>query len=119
MKQNNGKAWIGLHLFLMVSSLFGIFSKLAGQEQFMSPRFLLYYSLVLLNLGVYALVWQQLIKKLPLVTAYANKAVGVIWGLLWGHIFFGDEITWQRLLGAAVVILGIVLVVTEKGEDND
>ena len=37
-----------------------------------------------LALVVYAVGWQQVIKHLPLTTAYANKAVTVVWGILLG-----------------------------------
>ena len=100
-----------LHLLLLVYSLGGICSKLAAQSEFLSPRFFLLYGAVLLDLAVYALVWQQMLKRLPLVTAYANKAVTVLWGLLWGLLFFGEGITAQKLLGAAVIVCGVVLVV--------
>ncbi len=106
-----------LHFFLMISSLLAISSKLAAQEPFLSQRFMVYYSVVLLNLGVYAVIWQQLIKRMPLVTAYANKAVGTIWGLVWAKVFFGEEITKSRVVGVMIIIIGIILVVTNQ-EDN-
>ena len=74
-------------------------------------KFIFFYGLVLVILFGYALVWQQLLKKLPLVTAYANKAVTVIWGLLWGTVIFKEKITLFNLLGAALIILGIYVVV--------
>ena len=60
-------------------------------------------------LGVYALAWQQVIKRMPLTTAYANKAVTVVWGMVWGMILFGESITPQKVLGAAVIVAGVVL----------
>ena len=45
-----------------------VFSKLAAGEPFLSPRFILYYGLVLLLLGVYALGWQQVIRRLRPLT---------------------------------------------------
>ncbi len=102
-----------LHGLLLVYSLGGICSKLAAQSEFLSLRFFLLYGAVLLILAIYALVWQQILKRLPLVTAYANKAVTVLWGLLWGLLFFGETITVQKALGAAVIICGIILVVKE------
>ena len=102
-----------LHGLLLIYSLGGICSKLAAQSEFLSLRFFVLYGAVLLILAIYALVWQQILKRLPLVTAYANKAVTVLWGLLWGLLFFGETITVQKALGAAVIICGIILVVKE------
>ena len=39
---------------------------------------------MLAALVAYAFGWQQVIKHLPLTTAYANKAVTVVWGILLG-----------------------------------
>lgn len=77
----------------------------------MSPKFILFYSLVLLDLAVYAIVWQQILKKLPLVSAYANKAVTVIWGLIWGMVIFKESLTIWNVIGAIVIIVGIYIVV--------
>lgn len=105
------KPFIFLHMLLLVYSLGGICSKLAGQSEFLSAKFVVFYGLVLLDLFIYALVWQQLLKKLPLVTAYANKAVTVIWGMLWGMLIFGEKITLWNVAGALLIIIGIYLVV--------
>ena len=59
----------------------------------------------------YALFWQQILKKLPLVTAYANKAITVVWGLLWGMLVFKEKITVFNVVGALVIIFGIYMVV--------
>ena len=100
-----------LNILLAIYSLGGICSKFAAQQEFLSFWFIFFYGLVILNLGIYAIVWQQIIKHLPLNTAYANKAVTIVWGILWGFIFFQEQIKWNMLLGAAIVIVGVVLVV--------
>ncbi len=118
-KTSKIKVLLLLQILLMVYSLFGICSKLAAQQPFLSFKFIMYYGIVILNLAMYAVCWQQIIKRLPLVTAFANKAVTVIWGLVWGKIFFQEAITAQKLLGAFIIICGIVLVVTEKEASDD
>ena len=62
---------IALHILLMVYSMSGIFSKLASGEPFLSLKFCLYYGGVIAILGVYALGWQQIVKRLPLTVAFA------------------------------------------------
>ena len=108
---NNSKAYIELHILLLIYSFGAVCSKYAGQCDFMSPKFILFYSLVLLDLAVYAIVWQQILKKLPLVSAYANKAVTVIWGLIWGMVIFKESLTLWNIIGAIVIIIGIYIVV--------
>ena len=76
---------------------------MAAQNDFLSFGFIFWYGLVILNLGIYAIVWQQIIKHLPLTTAYANKAVTIVWGILWGLLFFQEQIKWNMVVGAVIV----------------
>ncbi len=114
----NNKSIIILHIVLALYSLFGIASKLAAQEEFLSFRFIMLYGAVIVNLGVYAIVWQQLLKRIPVITAYANKAVTVVWGILWGYLFFGEKITVLKIVGAIVIIIGVLFVVFDETSEN-
>ncbi len=105
------KYLIALHIELLILSLSGVCSKMAAQNQFLSTWWLFWYALVILNLGVYAIVWQQIIKYLPLTTAYANKAIGIVWGILWGIVIFGEQLKWNMIVGAVIVIIGVIVVV--------
>ena len=105
MNKTTIKTLIGLHGMLMVYSMSGICSKLAAGESFLSARFCIYYAVIIVLLGVYAIGWQQVIKRIPLTTAFANKAVTIVWG--W--FFFGESITPGKLIGAGMVIAGVVL----------
>lgn len=112
--------YMGLHILLLVYSASTVFSKLASGYSFLSFKFLLCYGMVLLLLGAYAVFWQQIIKRLPLMTAYANKAVTVVWGIVWGAVFFDEKITWEKALGAALVIAGVIIYVSgDRGEDKE
>lgn len=113
------KYMIILHILLGVYSLTGVASKFAAAEQFMSFKFIMFYGLSLFGLFIYAFVWQQVIKHMPLITAYANKGVTVIWGILWGYFIFSEEITIRKVAGALVIIAGIVLIVTaDRNEEG-
>ena len=113
------KAYILLHILLAVYSLTSVFSKLAAQEEFLSLRFCLFYGGMILLLGVYAIGWQQVIKHLPLTEAFANKAVTVLWGFIYGVILFREGVTVWKLIGLALIIMGIVLFAkSDPGEDN-
>lgn len=115
MSKDKGKSLLLLHMLLMVYSTSGIFSKLAAKECFLSPLFCIYYSVILILLGIYAAGWQQIIKRLPLTTAFANKAVTVAWGMIWGRLLFHEQITVGKASGAGLVILGIILYA--KGDE--
>lgn len=116
MKRSKFSTLFALHLMLMLYSMSEICSKNAAGESFLSVRFCLYYGTVILLLGVYAIGWQQVIKRIPLTTAFANKAVTVVWGLVWGALFFREAVTPGKLLGAALVIAGVILFERADGE---
>lgn len=117
MKASSKKVLLLLHLLLMVYSTSGILSKLAGSVPFLSFRFCVYYGGIIGLLGVYAIGWQQIIKRMDLTAAFANKAVTVVWGIVWGALFFGETVTAGKLMGAALVIAGVVLFVrSDHGE---
>ena len=106
------KTFLYLQLLLLIYSLGGVFSKFASTYPFASMGYITCYGFVLLILVVYAIGWQQIIKRLPLVTAYASKAVTVILGLMWGMLLFKEHITFPNVMGAIVIIIGILLVVS-------
>lgn len=116
MKSSNLKYYILLHVLLMVYSISGILSKLAAKVVFMSIPFILLYLGIVFLLGIYAIFWQQIIKALPLTIAYANKAVSVIWGLVWGILFFHEKLTLGKLIGICLIVTGIILFC--KSDEN-
>lgn len=107
------KALIALHVMLMFYSMSGVCSKIAAHEKFMNYKFCLCYAIIIGLLAVYAVVWQQIIKKTPLTTAYANKAITIVWGIVWGKIFYQEAISFGKIIGAILVIVGVVFYTTE------
>lgn len=105
-----------LHGIILIYSFSSVCSKLAANETFLSLRFCLFYGAVIALLGFYAVAWQQIIRVLPLTMAFANKAVTTAWGLVWGILFFHEQITVGKLLGVALVIVGVVLFSTAGQE---
>lgn len=116
MNKSKLKVLFLLHIMLMIYSMSGICSKMAAQQEFLSFQFCLYYAIIIILLGFYAIGWQQIIKRLPLTTAFANKAVTVVWGIIWGAIFFHEEITLGKVIGAALVIIGVIIYARADGE---
>ena len=112
------KMLFALHLLLMVYSTSGILSKLAAGTDFFSPRFIALYLGMLFLLGLYAIGWQQILKRLPLTTAFSNKAVTIVWGIVWGVLFFGESVTVGKVIGAVLIIAGVVLFSIADGEST-
>ena len=112
----NTKTILALNVLLMFFSLGGIFSKLASKQPFLSLKFILCYGALLFIMFVYAIGWQQVIKRLPLTMAYANRAVTIVWGIIWGLLFFNEKLNLGKIIGAVIVIAGVLLYVTESDE---
>lgn len=113
----NGKWMLALHTILLVYAASSVCSKLAAGHAVGSIPFFLLYGGVLVCLGVYAIGWQQVIKRLPLTTAYANKAVTVVWGMVLGALLFREHISPRQMIGAAVIIAGVLLFTAADGEE--
>ncbi len=105
--------YILLHALLVFYSAGAICSKMAAAQELFSLKFFLFYGLVLFNLACYALFWQQILKRIPLTVAFANKAVTIVWGLLWGFLFFHEAITIGKVIGSLLIIAGVLIVVTD------
>lgn len=121
--RNNGntrwsaRVFVGLHLMLALYSLSSVCSKLAAGYSFMSWGFICFYGAMVAILGIYAIGWQQVIKRMPLTTAYANKAVTLVWGLVWGLLLFHEQVTLAKALGCAIVLAGVVLFSLADGDE--
>lgn len=61
-------------------------------------------------LGCYALIWQQIIKRMEISIAYANRAMAIFWSMLWAFLLFKEQITAQNLLGVALIFIGTWVV---------
>jgi len=71
----------------------GVFSKLASQREFLSPGYIAFLACTVGVLGIYAVLWQQIIKRMDVSLAYMFKGTGVVFGLLLAHFVFGEAIT--------------------------
>ena len=100
------KDYIQLHLNILLFSLTSVFSKAASVQYnkhgLSSPLFLM-----VANCGIYAITWQQVIKKFSLSTAYANKSVYLLWSQIWAVLIFHENLSIQNIIGILVVLFGV------------
>lgn len=106
---------------VIVYSLSTVAANLASKYDFLSMGYILFFSLEFLILAAYALIWQQMIKKFQLSVAYANKAMTLMWSMLWNFIIFSQGITPFKVVGVLLVVVGVVIMNTGavKGEGED
>lgn len=87
----------------------GICTKMASRQEILSWPYLLWIAGAVGVMGVYALLWQQVIRQMPISTAYMFKGTSLIFVLLFSALLFGEGITTNNLIGSAIIIAGIVL----------
>jgi multidrug transporter EmrE-like cation transporter len=104
------KYYLLLHAGFLVYSLNTVFAKLAGRQDLFSLDFFIYYFIYMSILFVYALIWQIVLKNFKLSTAFANRGVCVIWGMMWGSLIFGELLTPGKIIAAALILSGIIVL---------
>lgn len=97
---------IGINLLYACVS---IFTKFASQQEMMSAKYLLGLGGAICVMGLYAIFWQQVLKRIELSTAYMFKGTSLIFVMLLAALLFGETITWTNILGAAIIIAGITM----------
>jgi len=106
--------YVKLHGSILVFSLTSVLSKFAAieyEENGLHSKLLyLFITLMLLNCAFYALVWQKIIKKFSLSTAYANRSVYLIWSQVWAIFIFRENISVINIIGMLLVFSGVLVV---------
>ena len=103
-----------LQAAVLLYTLSSVTAKLAAGRPFASPAFFALYGAELLLLAVYAVVWQQILKRAPVSMAYANRAVGIVWSMIAAALVFHETVTVKNLVGVAVVLCGTLLVNSDE-----
>lgn len=87
----------------------GIFTKYASLYPFCSWQYILSFVGAIGVMGIYAVLWQQVLKYIDLSVAYMFKGTSLIFTMLLAYWLFGEPITTHNIIGAAIIILGIIL----------
>ena len=116
MKKNGVsiKNVIQLQAVIIIYTISSIMAKFASANNGEPLRFILFFGLEFVFLGIYALLWQQMIKKFDLSVAYANRSMALLWSMIWAVIFFHDRITVKHIIGVILVMIGTIIINTEK-----
>lgn len=103
----------------MIYTVSSVMSKEASASGEHLMRFLFFFGMEFVILGVYAVLWQQMIKRFELSVAYANRSMAVVWSMAWAVIFFHDTITVQNIAGVVLVVAGTLIINTgTEAESN-
>ena len=90
-----------------------LFTKYASQQEFGSMAYCLGLAGAIGVMGAYAICWQQILKRVELSTAYMFKGISLIFILLFAFALFGELITIMNVIGAVVIVGGIMLFARE------
>jgi len=98
----------------LIYSLTGVFSKLASMHEFLSIKYIVFFSCVLLMLGLYAILWQRVLSFMPLHKAFLCKSICIVITLAISYFVFAETLTLNNILGAACIISGLVVLSWQK-----
>jgi drug/metabolite transporter (DMT)-like permease len=104
------KHYVFLHTAFLLYSIIMIYMKWISKYSVGSISFFIAYFVLVVFLFIYAIIWQQVIKFFPISKAYSHRGVIILWTLLWSVFFFNEVIKWNNIIGAIIIIIGIVVV---------
>lgn len=117
-KSSNLFSFLFMHTAFLVYCLYPLLGKFATRYELLSFPFIALYCVVFGVLFVYAILWQQVLKKIPLTTAIANKSITIVWGMIFGLLIFREQVSLKMIIGAALILSGIMILSTEKMESE-
>ena len=108
-KTHKGWMWLALIGINLVYACTYICMKKASGFEFLSSAYILWTVGAIVIMGVYALLWQQVLARTPLSSAYMFKGTSLIFVLLLSALLLGEGITTNNIIGSVIIVLGIFL----------
>lgn len=99
-----------LFVTFFIYSLESVFSKMASGYDTLSLKYCLFFGCVIIVLGIYAILWQIILKLMPLSKAFPYKSLSIIYILLFSVFLFGETITVNNIIGAMLIIVGLIVL---------
>jgi multidrug transporter EmrE-like cation transporter len=106
----NKKEYLIMFLAFFIYSLSSVFSKIASKFDIFSINYLLCFLGIILVLGVYAVLWQQILKNIELSIAMSFKPLCLVLSVMWSIILFSEHLSLKTITGIVLVILGIFII---------
>ena len=91
-----------------------LFTKYTSQQEFLSWRYICGLAGAVGVMGIYAILWQLVLKRVELSLAYMFKGTSIVFVMLLAYWLFGEQITWNNIIGAMIIIIGIVLYANDS-----
>lgn len=69
-----------------------------------------YIPLALLSYVFSVGIWIIVLSKVPVSVAYPLLSIGFILNVIAGYFFFGETLSWLKIIGISVIIFGVILL---------
>lgn len=112
-KKKSISSYFLLFFAVAIYSCCSLCNKFASAYPVMSKEFILLYGTSLVILAIYAVLWQFVLKRFELSVAYAAKPFSTILSMLWGVFLFDEPVSWNMIVGAVLIIIGMQVVVSD------
>lgn len=99
--------------FLLYSSS-GIFTKVASQQEQFSVAYFLCFTGAIVILAIFAILWQRILKIMPLNKAFLCKSMCVIITMIYAYLIFDETITLSNCIGTMIIIGGLTVLSINK-----
>lgn len=94
----------------IVYACVGICTKMASLQSAGSWPYMLWFGSAVAIIAVYAFLWQQVLRRIELSTAYMFKGTSLIFTMLIAGLLFGESITIPNIVGSIIIVVGIVIL---------
>lgn len=108
-KSNPSSAYIPLLVAIFIASFVNVFSKIAASYDFLSLPFLFFYGIALAITVGYSVVWQLILEKISLVSAYMARGMLFVLIYLWSVLIFKETLTIVQIAAGVVILAGVVV----------
>ncbi len=110
ISMNKKASFVLMYVSFLIYSASSILSKIASTFDFLSMQYILCFCGIIFILGIYAVLWQQVLKSIPLSVAMSHKPVVLILSLLWAVLLFKENISLDKLGGICLILLGVFII---------
>lgn len=101
--------YIVLVLVYLFYACISVIMKYTGLQQPLTIEWCVGFVLLVVTLGVYAIAWQQILKRIELGVAYMFKGLSLFFIMLLLALCYGEPITPMKLLSTGIIVMGIVV----------
>lgn len=108
---------ICIFLFALSNVSFKFASTYMETKGLFSIECLMSFAMGIGTLGIYALIWQQVLKYYELNVANAIKTLYLLWGVVFSIFIFKEQYKLSNFLGLILIICGTVIVIRKDSEN--